>query len=85
MRTHCLLAEASGNRIASLLIQSLSELLQASLTHGYNRVTKDQAVKDHAAVLAAVLKRDGDAAAVAMKAHLLNARDDLGIKTTSRR
>ena len=85
MDFHCLLAEASGNRIASLLIQSLSELLQASLTHGYNRVTKDQAVKDHAAVLAAVLKHDGDAAATAMKAHLLNARDDLGIKTNSRR
>lgn len=85
MDFHCFLAEASGNRIASLLIQSLSELLQASLTHGYSRVTKDQAVKDHAAVLAAVWKRDGDAAAFAMKAHLLNARDDLGLKSTSRR
>lgn len=85
MDFHCLLADASGNRIASLLIQSLSELLQASLTHGYNRVTKDQAVKDHSAVLVAVLKHDGDAAANAMRQHLLNARDDLGLKSTSRR
>lgn len=85
MEFHCLLADASGNRIASLLIQSLSELLQASLTRGYNRVTKDQAVKDHAAVLAAVSKRDAEAAAVAMKTHLLNARDDLGLKSASRR
>ena len=46
MNFHCLLAEASGNKIAALLIQSLSELLQASLKHGYSRVTKDLAVAD---------------------------------------
>ena len=77
MEFHCLLADASGNRIASLLIQSLSELLHASLNLGYSQVTKEQAVESHAAVLSAVLKGDGNAAAEAMKEHLLNSREDL--------
>ncbi len=85
MDFHCLLAEASGNRIAALLIQSLSELLQASLTHGYSRVTKDLAVADHGKVLDAILARNATAAATAMKNHLLHARDDLGLKKISPR
>ena len=80
MEFHCALAEASGNKISSLLMHSLSDLLESSLTHGYKRVTKHKAVADHAAVLAAVLSRDGEAAAVAMKQHIINARADLGLK-----
>lgn len=84
MEFHNLLAEASGNRIAATLVQSLSELLQASLKHGYSRVTKERAVHDHATVLDAVLKGDGAAAAKAMKQHLLHARLDLGLNTLRR-
>lgn len=79
MEFHCLIAEASGNKISALLMQSLSDLLQSSLTHGYRRVTKNQAVKDHEKILAAIVSRNGTAAAKAMKQHLLNARDDLGL------
>jgi GntR family transcriptional repressor for pyruvate dehydrogenase complex len=80
MEFHCLIAEASGNKITSLLIQSLSDLLQTSLSHGYRLVTKDQAVADHGKILDAILARNATAAATAMKSHLLHARDDLGLK-----
>lgn len=79
MTFHCLLAEASGNKIAALLIQSLSELLQTSLKHGYSRVTKDLAVADHAKILKAILSRNPAAAAKAMRLHLDHARTDLGL------
>ena len=79
MEFHCLIAEASGNKISALFMQSLSDLLQSSLSHGYRRVTKNQAVKDHEKILTAIVARNGTAAAKAMKQHLLNARDDLGL------
>ena len=79
MAFHCLLAEASGNRIAALLIQSLSELLQASLKHGYSRVTKDLAVADHGKILKAIVARNPTSAAKAMRLHLEHARTDLGL------
>lgn len=79
MNFHCLLAEASGNKIAALLIQSLSELLQTSLKHGYSRVTKDLAVADHAKILRAIFARRPAAAAKAMHTHLEHARTDLGL------
>ncbi|MBL9115944.1 MAG: FadR family transcriptional regulator [Verrucomicrobiaceae bacterium] len=79
MAFHCQLAEASGNQIAALLIQSLSELLQTSLSHGYRRTTKDRAVQDHRSVLNAILSRNPAAAAAAMSQHIAHARNDLGL------
>ena len=80
MDFHRLLAEASGNPISALLMQSLSELLQASLAHGYRRVTPVLAIRQHGAILQAVEKRDPAAAARAMQRHLLSARTDLGLE-----
>jgi DNA-binding FadR family transcriptional regulator len=85
MEFHCLIAEASSNKIGSLLMQSLSDLLQTSLSHGYRLVTKDQAVADHGKILDAILARNDTAAATAMKNHLLHARDDLSLKKTTPR
>ncbi len=85
MEFHCLIAEVSGNKIGSLLMQSLSDLLQTSLSHGYRLVTKDQAVTDHGKILDAILARNATAAAAAMKNHILHASDDLGLKKTSSR
>ncbi len=76
---HRLIAEASGNKISALLITSLSDLLTASLKHGYSRVTKDLAVADHAKVLKAILHQNGGAAARAMRTHLEHAREDLAL------
>lgn len=79
MDFHRTLAQISGNQIASLLMQSLSDLLQASLTHGYRRVTPATAIRQHTAVVKAVLQRDGAAASRAMHRHLVTAREDLGL------
>lgn len=79
MEFHRMLAVLSGNQIAALLLQSLSELLQASLNHGYQRVTPATAIKQHATIVKAIEQRDGAAAARAMHRHLITAREDLGL------
>jgi DNA-binding FadR family transcriptional regulator len=80
---HCMLAEVSGNKIALLLIQSLSDLFQASLKHGYSRVTKEQAVTDHSQILRAILARKAAAAYKAMQKHLIHAQNDLGLNQSN--
>lgn len=83
MDFHRQLAAASGNQISALLLQSLSDLLEDSLNHGYRRVTPALAIKQHAAILAAIEKRDPAAAARAMHRHLTSARIDLGLKPSA--
>lgn len=83
MEFHRLLAVASGNQISGLLLHSLSDLLEASLNHGYRRVTPKLAIQQHAAILAALEKRDPAAAARATTRHLLSARTDLGLGPTA--
>lgn len=78
MDFHRCIAVASGNQIAALLMHSLSELLQASLLHGYRRVSTNQALADHARILEAIAAHDEEASAAAMKQHLVHARADLG-------
>jgi GntR family transcriptional repressor for pyruvate dehydrogenase complex len=83
MQFHRLLAAASGNQIASLLLHSLSDLLQQSLMRGYQRVTPDTAVRQHEAIVKAIENRDPNVAAKAMTEHLLTARTDLGLNGKS--
>jgi DNA-binding FadR family transcriptional regulator len=85
MAFHRELAAASGNQIATLLLHSLSELLQASLKHGYSRTSTDNAVHQHAAVLSAIEKRDAEAAAKAMREHLITAETDLALPRKSKK
>ena len=80
MEFHRYVAVISGNQIAALLMQSLSELLQTSLKHGYKRVTPATAVRQHGAVVKAIEQRDGLVAARAMSRHLVTAREDLGLE-----
>lgn len=79
MEFHRTLAVLSGNQIAGLLMHSLSDLLQASLKHGYQRVTPATAIRQHAAVVKAIEQGDSAAAARAMHKHLITAREDLGL------
>ncbi|MCE2695349.1 MAG: FadR/GntR family transcriptional regulator [Verrucomicrobiota bacterium] len=79
MNFHCELAAASGNQIVTLLLHSLSELIQTSLTRGYSRTSTSNAVRQHAAVLDAIEKRDPAAAAKAMREHLITAEADLDL------
>ncbi len=83
MEFHRLLAVASGNQISGLLLHSLSDLLEASLNHGYRRVTPKLAIQQHAAILAALERRDPAAAARATTRHLVSARADLGLGPTA--
>ncbi len=79
MRFHREVAAASGNQISTLLLYSLSELIQSSLIRGYSRTSTENAVRQHAAVLEAIEKRDALAAAQAMRDHLLTAEVDLDL------
>lgn len=79
MDFHRLLAVASGNQIAALLLHSLSDLLQASLNHGYRRVTPQTAIAQHQTIIEAIENRNPAAAARATRHHLLTARTDLGL------
>lgn len=79
MEFHRMLAVLSGNQISALVLHSLSELLQASLKHGYQRVTAATAIKQHGMIVKAIEQRDSAAAARAMHKHLISAREDLGL------
>ncbi len=80
MEFHRSIAIASRNQISTLLIHSLSELMQTSLLRGYRRVTSARALEDHERILAAIESRDEEASAEAMKQHLLNAKADHGFE-----
>jgi len=79
MAFHRELAIASGNQIAALLLQSLSDLMQTGLTRGYSRVSTQNALHQHAAILTAIEKRDAATAAKAMRDHLSTAEADLAL------
>ncbi len=79
MTFHREVAAASGNQIATLLLHSLSELIQTSLVRGYSRTSTDNAMRQHAAVLSAIEARDPSAAAQAMREHLITAEADLAL------
>lgn len=79
MDFHRQLAGICGNQIASLLLNSLAELLQTSLSIGYQRVTVTNPIKEHGQILEAVARHDGKAAARAMERHLETASEDLGL------
>ncbi|MBE2285957.1 MAG: FadR family transcriptional regulator [Prosthecobacter sp.] len=84
MAFHRELAIASGNQIAALLLHSLSDLMQIGLTRGYSRVSTTNAVREHAAILTAIEKRDAAAAAKAMREHLSTAELDLALPKTKK-
>lgn len=75
---HQLIAVATGNRTLATLMSTFTNFLlegwKASL-----RVTgrSDKTVSEHAAIVAAIEKRDSVAAERLMKKHLINARNDL--------
>jgi GntR family transcriptional repressor for pyruvate dehydrogenase complex len=70
MAFHRALAEASGNQIFRLVLESLADLRRASVKRTMGLVGKGVAVRHHAAILEAVVKRDSKAAAAAMQSHI---------------
>lgn len=80
MDFHRAISDFSGNAVMHLLVESLADLHRSSLARGYERVSTDNAVAQHEAILTAIEVRDGDAAAQAMHLHLVTAWDDLGLR-----
>jgi|APTNR8051073442_1049403.scaffolds.fasta_scaffold02871_2 DNA-binding FadR family transcriptional regulator len=77
---HRALAEASGNLIFRLILDSLAEVGQASRRRTIGRVGKEAAISQHAAILAAVEKHDPAAAETAMRHHIVAAGEDMQLE-----
>ena len=78
MEFHRAIADASGNQIARLLLESLAELREASHAKGYRGRTSDRTEDEHLVILTAIRDRQSEAARRAMEKHLLRASEDLG-------
>ena len=77
LRFHDLLAEATGNPIFLLLLRTLAGLMRCSRQKTLARGGAQLTAAGHTAVLAAVKRRDPDAARQAMLDHLTEAERDL--------
>ena len=81
---HHAIAEASGNLIYRLILDSLADLGRESRLRSIGRVGKQPAVAQHASILEAIEHRDPDSARTLMRSHVLAAVVDLdlsGLKT----
>ena len=83
MDFHRAIAEASANRILLLVLESLAELLAASQNKGFRAMGHSCPVQMHQAVLDAIVRRDGDAAAAAMTAHITDAQSTIDRSETT--
>lgn len=70
---HHAIADASGNLIYRLVLDSLGELGLTSRMRTIGRIGKQTAIEHHAAILSAIENRDPKAAREAMRSHILAA------------
>ena len=82
IRFHDLLAEATGNPVFSVLLQTLGGLLVASRRRTIKAAGPEPAIVGHRETLAAVERHDAQAAEAAMRRHLDWAEEDIKKKTT---
>ena len=82
---HRALAEASGNLIFRLILDSLAEVGLASRQRTIGRIGKATAIEHHAEVLNAIDARDPDAARQAMRRHILAAGEDMDLPSLKTR
>ena len=76
---HHAIADASGNLIFRLILDSLAEIGIASRLRTIGRIGKQTAIEHHAQVLAAIEARDPDAARRAMRRHIVAAGEDMDL------
>jgi GntR family transcriptional regulator, transcriptional repressor for pyruvate dehydrogenase complex len=70
---HDVIRETAGNSILGRFMESIHALgLASRQATGTRRKVREQSVKDHRAIVAALRERDGDAASDAMRHHLEN-------------
>jgi GntR family transcriptional repressor for pyruvate dehydrogenase complex len=78
MEFHRAIADASGNQIARLLLESLAELRETSHAKGYRGRMSERTKEEHLEILTAILAGQSDAARMAMEKHLIRSSEDLG-------
>jgi GntR family transcriptional repressor for pyruvate dehydrogenase complex len=81
---HRTVAQASGNQILQLILDSLGDLGRESRLRTIGRIGKSPAIEQHGQVIEALLRRNPDAAAEAMKNHILAAGRDMQLEATEK-
>jgi GntR family transcriptional regulator, transcriptional repressor for pyruvate dehydrogenase complex len=76
---HHAIADASGNLIYRLVLDSLGELGLTSRLRTIGRVGKQTAIEHHEGILTAIEQHDADAARNAMRAHIIAAGQDMAL------
>ena len=76
---HRAIAEASGNLIYQLVLDSLADIGFTSRLRTIGRIGKAAAVEHHAQILEAIINRDPAAARAAMQRHILAAGEDMDL------
>jgi DNA-binding FadR family transcriptional regulator len=76
---HHAIADASGNLIYRLILDSLAELGVSSRLRTIGRIGKQTAIAHHEAILVAIENRDPEAARNAMRTHILAAGEDMDL------
>jgi GntR family transcriptional regulator, transcriptional repressor for pyruvate dehydrogenase complex len=76
---HHAIADASGNLIYRLILDSLAEIGIASRLRTIGRIGKMPAAAHHEAILVAIENRDPEAARIAMRFHILAAGEDMNL------
>ncbi|HEY1742324.1 MAG TPA: FadR/GntR family transcriptional regulator [Granulicella sp.] len=74
MAFHDAVFRASGNRICQLLFKQIHRTVLTSMSHLSNRVELDQPLMYHRRIYKAIRERDAEAARLAMREHILDAR-----------
>jgi GntR family transcriptional repressor for pyruvate dehydrogenase complex len=75
---HCI-AEASGNLIYRLILDSLADLGRAGRLRSIGRVGKQPAIEQHALILESIRNRDAETARTQMRNHVLAAVTDMDL------
>jgi DNA-binding FadR family transcriptional regulator len=76
---HHAIADASGNLIYRLILDSLADLGVSSRLRTIGRIGKAAAVEQHEAILVAIENRDPEAARAVMRTHILAAGEDMDL------
>lgn len=76
---HHAIADASGNLIYRLLLDSLAEIGIASRLRTIGRIGKQTAIEHHAQILEAIERRSCEGAREAMRTHILAAGEDMDL------
>lgn len=76
---HHAIADASGNLIYRLILDSLAEIGITSRLRTIGRIGKQTAIEHHEAILSAIENRDPEAARSAMRRHILAAGEDMDL------